>query len=102
MLLLVFGFSAFMTIIHSFPAFSLLILTLLVLVAQLLTFVHAVVVFSSAFVQLDEHMRTNITPCRRNAGSLHLFLRGNHLGYASKERNEVGYGVPLCDSCCEL
>ena len=86
-LLLVFGFSALMTTIHSNSARTLLILALLILMAQFLALVHAVVVLSSALVQLDENMRTHITPSGRNARSLHFFLRGNHLGYGLRGRD---------------
>ena len=54
-LLLVFGFSALMTTIHSNSARILLVLALLILMAQFLALVHAVVVLSSALVQLDEN-----------------------------------------------
>ena len=101
-LLLVFGFSALMTTIHSNSARILLVLALFILMAQFLALVHAVVVLSSALVQLDENMSTHITPCGRNARSLHFFFRGNHLGYGLRGRDREDYEAPLCCSCCRL
>lgn len=101
-LLLVFGFSALMTTIHSNSVCTLLVLALLILMAQFLALVHAVVVLSSALVQLDEYVSAHITPRGRNARSLHLFFRGNHLGYGLRGRSREGYRAPLCCSCCRL
>ena len=101
-LLLVFGFSALMTTIHSNSARTLLVLALLILMAQFLALVHAVVVLSSALVQLDEYVSAHITPCGRNARSLHLLFRGNHLGYGLRGRDREDYEAPLCCSCCRL